>query len=149
MIDFAAWACATLLVLLTVSIHYEVMSTVSDRIVPWAQRHFHGRRMIAIAVAALMAGHIAEVWVWALAYIASLNAHGFGALTGDFDGGFNSFLYFSAVCYTSLGDNGIRPEGAVRALAAAETLTGMMMIGWSASFTYLKMEQIWKRPRGE
>jgi hypothetical protein len=142
--DFIAWGAAALLVLITVSIHYEAMLTVSDHFIPWAQRHFHGRRVIAFAIAALMMGHIIEIWLWAAAYAVMAHANGFGTFKGTFDHGFHSYLYMSAVNYTSLGDNGIRPEGAVRTLVATETLVGMLMIAWSASFTYLKMEQIWK-----
>jgi len=49
-----------------------------------------------------------------------------------------------AVNYTSLGYGDIHPIGSMRAVAVTEALTGLMMIGWSASFTYLKMEQIWQ-----
>ena len=145
MADFIAWGAAALLVLISVSIHYEAMLAVSDRFIPWANRYFHGRRVIAFAIAALMMGHIVEIWLWAAACAVMAHIPGYGTFKGTFDHGFHSYLYMSAVNYTSLGDGGIRPEGAVRTLVAAETLTGMLMIAWSASFTYLKMEQIWRR----
>lgn len=144
MIDFIAWGVAALLVLATVSIHYEAMLVVSDRFMPWAQRHFHGRRVISFVIVALMAAHVVEIWLWAAACAATAHTPGFGTFTGTFDHGFHSYLYMSAVNYTSLGDNAITPSGAVRTLVAGETLTGMLMIAWSASFTFLKMEQVWK-----
>jgi hypothetical protein len=146
-IDFITWGIAGVLVLLTVLIHYEAMLAVSDRIVPWAQHHYRGRRVVAFSIAALMLGHIIEIWLWAIAAMVLLHFPDFGAYSGNFDHTLNSFLYISTVDYTSLGDNNIRPIGAIRALAATETLIGMLMLGWSASFTYLKMEQIWKGPR--
>ena len=142
-----AWALAGFLIVVTVVVHYEVMLTVSDHVVPVVLRHSRGRMAIAVAVAALMVGHILEIWIFALTYIGVMQISAFGTIAGDFDGGFNSFLYFSAVNYTSLGDNGLHPEGAIRNIAAAETLAGLMMTAWSASFAYLKMEQIWQTHR--
>ena len=68
----------------------------------------------------------------------------FGGFGGSFGGNVSDFLYFSAVNYTSLGYGDIHPLGSIRAIAVTEALTGLMMIAWSASFTYLKMEQIWQ-----
>ena len=31
-----------------------------------------------------------------------------------------------------------------RLIAGVEALTGLLMIGWSASFTYLEMERFWR-----
>jgi hypothetical protein len=149
MLDIAAWVIAALVIIFTVSIHYETMLTISDRVIPWAQRRFHGRRVMALAIAALMIGHIVEIWLFAMTFLLMYKAPGFGIISGGFDGSLNSFLYFSTVNYTSLADNHLHPEGPLRNVAASETLDGMMMIAWSASFTYLKMEQIWKGRKGE
>jgi hypothetical protein len=146
-ISVVAWGFAALLIIFTVSIHYETMLMVSDRIIPWAQHRFHGRRVMAISIAALMLGHIVEIWLFAMAFVIMLHMPGFGAIAGGFDGSFDSVLYFSTVNYTSLADSHMHPEGPLRNIAASETLDGMMMIAWSASFTYLKMEQIWKEHR--
>jgi len=35
------------------------------------------------------------------------------------------------------------PIANVRLIAGVEALTGLMLIGWSASFTYLAMEKFW------
>ena len=149
MIEILAWGLGCLLVIITVSIHYEVMQLVSDQVIPWATHKFHSRRVIAVAIAALMFGHITEIWVWAIAYGLTTNINGFGIITGSLGSGFNDLLYFSAVSFTSLGDNNLHPEGAIRCLTASETLAGLMMTAWSASFTYLKMEEIWKRHKGK
>ena len=37
----------------------------------------------------------------------------------------------------------VYPLGGLRLMAGIETVTGLMMIGWSASFTYLTMEKFW------
>ena len=147
MTDIIAWAFSGLFIILTVSLHYEMMLMVSDRLVPWAQKHLHGRRVVAISVLALILAHIFAIWLFALGYMVALHFPIFGSMTGDFDGSFNSLLYVSSSQYTSLGASDIQILGALRALASAETLTGLVMITWSASFTYLKMEQIWQHHR--
>ena len=56
---------------------------------------------------------------------------------------FVDYLYFSTATYTSLGYGDIYPLGGLRLMAGIETITGLMMIAWSASFTYLTMEKFW------
>jgi len=97
-----------------------------------------------LSMIALMVGHVVEIWLFAATLLAMSRLQWFGGFAGAFDGGFGDFLYFSAVNYTSLGYGDIHPIGSMRAVAVTEALTGLMMIGWSASFTYLKMEQIWQ-----
>ena len=36
------------------------------------------------------------------------------------------------------------PLGAIRFLAGTESLTGFLLITWSASFTCLEMQRFWK-----
>lgn len=59
------------------------------------------------------------------------------------DASFSASLYFSAETYTSLGFGDLTPNGPVRLLAGVEALNGLLLIGWSASFTYLCMERFW------
>jgi Ion channel len=55
-------------------------------------------------------------------------------------------LYFSVETFTSTGFGDILPSGPVRMVAGAEALNGLLLIGWSASFTYLAMERFWAPP---
>jgi hypothetical protein len=52
-------------------------------------------------------------------------------------------LYFSAETYSSLGYGDIVPGGDLRLLAGVEVLNGLLLIGWSASYTYIAMERFW------
>jgi hypothetical protein len=54
-------------------------------------------------------------------------------------------LYFSAETFTSLGFGDVTPVGPIRLLAGLEALNGLLLIGWSASFTYIAMERFWER----
>jgi hypothetical protein len=52
-------------------------------------------------------------------------------------------MYFSAITYTTVGYGDLVPLGALRFLAAVESLAGFVLVSWSASFTYLVMERFW------
>ena len=114
MMDFAGWAIAAALIVLTIGLHYEVMRFASDVVMPWAFRNFHSRRIMMVLIMTLILGHIAEIWLFALAMFVMNFSPVLGHLTGTFDGalGFNIFVYFSAANYTSLGYGDIMPHGA-------------------------------------
>ncbi|MGE3623963.1 MAG: ion channel [Bdellovibrionales bacterium] len=143
LLDVVGWLIAAVLVGMTIGLHYEIIKLASDVIVPWSLKRFHDRRAMMLLTVTLMAGHICEIWIFAGAMFGLSYFPAFGSLTGNHEPTFNSFLYFSAVSYTSTGYGDILPVGPLRALAVSEALTGLLMIAWSASFTYLKMEQIW------
>jgi hypothetical protein len=147
MIEDLVWLFSAVMVIVTVSLHYEVMTFVSDKVIPWAQKRVHSRRVMAYAIGGLLLGHIIEIWLFALVMRTLVYFPLFGSVQGDFGSSWEDFLYLSAVNYTSLGDNVIHVVGPTRALTATESLAGMMMIAWSASFAYLKMEMIWERRR--
>ena len=54
-------------------------------------------------------------------------------------------LYYSVTVYTTLGFGDIVADGPVRILAGTEALVGLVLITWSASFTFLKMQIYWGR----
>ena len=51
--------------------------------------------------------------------------------------------------YTTLGIGDLHPTGATRLIASVDSLNGLVLIGWSASFTYLTMEEFWGRGGSE
>jgi hypothetical protein len=144
-----AMIVATVLVLVTILIHYEVLRITSDHLVdlPIPPR----ARIIAVVVAAF-AAHTAEVWLYGIAYWISIGIFGLGGFGGQAVSGFEDSLYFSAVTYTSLGLGDYYPTRGLRLIAGVEALNGLLLIGWSASFTYLAMERYWPlhraKPRG-
>ena len=52
-------------------------------------------------------------------------------------------MYFSIVNYTSLGYGDLVPVGSLRILCGVEALTGLVLIDWTASFTYVEMQRYW------
>ena len=53
------------------------------------------------------------------------------------------YFYFSATTYTTLGVGDVFVRGPIRVVSGIQSLTGLVMIAWSATFTYLHMERFW------
>ena len=131
----------TILVALTILVHYEVLRLASV-LIP-EERRVRPRGRVVLVVFACFAAHTIEVWLFALAYYLFVDVLGLGSFGGAHDGTFVDNIYFSAVSYTSLGFGDVYPIDNVRLISGAESLVGLLMIGWSASFTYLAMEKFW------
>ena len=86
-----------------------------------------------------------EVWIFALGFYGLLGMGGFGKLAGAFDGSLLDCVYFSFTNYTTLGIGDIQPLGNLRFLAGLESLTGFLLITWTASFMFVEMSRNWKQ----
>ncbi|GAB2901781.1 ion channel [Microbulbifer echini] len=135
-----AFAVNCILVATVVLIHHEVLNALVH-----LGRWLHVRHNLAIVVGvfgALLA-HIAEIWLFAYGYYFMVNSPYFGTLEGNFSGSLLDCAYFSFTTYTSLGFGDIEPLGHLRFTAGLEALTGLVMITWTASFMFLKMQRFW------
>lgn len=133
---------ATLLaVIACVVIHYEALSFLTVRL-----RHIQmrPRPRILLLIFAILLTHVAEIWLFGGVYYVLTTTAGHGGLLASHPVGFFDSIYFSAVCYTTLGLGDIVPYGAIRFLVGTETLTGFVLITWSASFTFVEMERFWR-----
>ena len=96
--------------------------------------------------------HIFGIWLYGLSYFLVENYTSFGRIVGasrEYGISYESFmdcLYFSSATYTSLGLGDLVPTHDMRMLVGAEVLNGLVMIGWTISFTYLTMEKFWQQP---
>ena len=131
---------ATILVVATILVHYEVLRLISDHLLDLP---LLPRSRILLVVILVFVAHTAEVWMYAIAYWASIELFGLGGFGGQTVAGFEDSLYFSVVTYTSLGLGDYFPTRALRLIAGVEALNGLILIGWSASFTYIAMEKYW------
>lgn len=129
-----------LLVALSAFVHYEVLRLCNGYL---PRMHWiAGRARLLVAIGAAFCSHLAHIALFAGAYWL-LQDTTLGSLRGQFHNVGTAFLYFSAETYTSLGFGDVYPVGAMRLIAGMEALTGLLMIGWSASFTYLEMSRHW------
>ena len=131
---------AALLVILSTLTHYEVLRFLSVYVPRIRIRP--RRRLLAVLFGAFF-GHMLQIGFYALSYYYLRDHYGLGNFGGKFADNFSSYLYFSAETYTSIGLGDIYPMGTLRLITGIEALNGLLLIGWSASFTYLAMQKFW------
>lgn len=126
-------------ILLVVIIHYEVLTHLSEH---HFKRNWHHRLLLPVGVLIVIFTHVVEVWVFGLAYYLAFAAGGVGDIAGEFTYQLLDCVYFSFVNYTTLGYGDLVPTGHIRFIAGTEALVGLVLITWSASFTYLELQRI-------
>jgi hypothetical protein len=136
---FVVILTSTLLILLSVLFHYEVLKGITRLLA----RPRHGPRVrILYLVLGLNILHTIEILVFASGYKV-LTHFGLGLLSNMPSEHFYYYFYYSAVTYTTLGFGDIIPLGPLKILTAMEALIGLGFITWSASFTFLEMQKLW------
>jgi len=70
-------------------------------------------------------------------------AEAWGHLEGNFTGSLMDCVYFSFTTFTTLGFGDITPLGDLRYLVGIESLTGLVLITWTASFLFFEMQRFW------
>lgn len=131
------------LVAVVLIIHYDAMRLISL----WMKR-FHSlapRPRMLLAMGGIFVAHMAEIVVFAVGYLVLHRYERFGDFAGEAakPENFGEYLYFSTITYTSLGFGDVYPTGGLRMVAGIESLIGLLLIAWSASFTYLLMVDLW------
>jgi hypothetical protein len=53
-------------------------------------------------------------------------------------------VYLSTATFTTVGYGDLIPQGPLRLLLGIESLSGFLLVTWSASFTYLEMQRNWR-----
>lgn len=125
---------------LAVMIHYEFLHQITLMLPRVKLRH---RFRIVLGVFLALTAHAVEVWIFATSFYLMHHAEGWGHLQGNFGGSLLDCVYFSFTTYTTLGTGDIEPIGDLRYLTGLESLTGLLLITWTASFLYLEMTRYW------
>ncbi len=141
-----AWIITVILVILTVVIHYEALRLLSDHL-EQLRLPFRPRLRLVIIMLAIVLVHIVEMLLFATGLFLGSNVFGLGQIGGVAEGTVGDFIYFSVTNYTTLGVGDIYPTGELRVIAGIESLVGLLMITWSASFTFIYMERFWRLGR--
>lgn len=132
-------ACLVLVVLTTL-MHYEALRGLSAllprlRVAP--------RARLIVVILATFTAHALEIALYAAVVYALTHGLRAGTLGTAGAPAWTTVLYFSAETYTSLGYGDVVPQGALRALSGVEALNGLLLIGWTASYTYVAMQHFW------
>lgn len=148
LVSTVPYVVSVMLVLITSLVFYEIARVTAARLPRWA---VHPHLIASAAIILLFFCHGFSIVAYATVYFALqtwMPALGMlvspEAFPGEYDGGFEATLYYSAATYTSLGYGDIVPQGRLRILSAAEALNGLVLIGWSASFGYILMKEFWE-----
>ncbi len=129
-------------VAVVVLIHYEALNLLA---ISRLRSRAHHRLRIVLDVFGVLLAHCLEIWIFAAVYYWLMQVGGFGGLellTGSVIE-FADCLYYSFTTYTTLGYGDVVPIGQLRYLAGIESLTGLVLITWSASFLFLQMQRHW------
>ncbi len=137
----ACLACV-MLVLLTTLLHYEALRAISAML---PHLHMAPRARLIIVILGTFAAHALEIALYAAAIHLLVHGLAVGMLGPAGGPAWTTALYFSAETYTSLGYGDVVPQGALRALAGVEALNGLLLIGWTTSYTFVAMQNFWGR----
>jgi Ion channel len=106
---------------------------------------FHGIHPITIVFSLLfiVIAHLFEILIYATALniMHSYDMITFSINTPDF----TDMVYFSGTTYTTVGYGDIVLIGEGRIVSVIESLMGLVLIAWTASFTYYEMNRKWTR----
>ena len=130
---------------LSVMIHYDGLLFVSRNL-----QRLGGTRHIKVlyGIVSMLGMHVAEIWIFGVTLWLLLKWPACGHIltttltTGGL--GLLDAVYFSAMTYSTVGFGDVLPIGPIRLLAGTEGLIDLLLIGWSASFSYLEMERFWQ-----
>ncbi len=130
------------IITLAVLVHYEFLYQISIAIPIMKIKH---RFRIVFGVFGALIAHSIEIWLFSIAYYLLQQDRQWGYLEGNFDGSFMDCVYFSYTTFTTLGFGDIEAFGDIRHLVGLESLTGLLLITWTASFLYYEMQRYWDR----
>ncbi len=85
-----------------------------------------------------------EAVLFSTGYWLGADVLGIGELKGMHDHGAAAYVYFSLETFTTQSIGDIIPMGQLRLVASVQPLVGLMLIGWSTSFTFLVMRRDWR-----
>ena len=130
------------IIALAVLIHYEFLYRITSIIPKMRIKH---RFRIVFGVFGALIAHSIEIMLFSMAYYLLPQFEQWGYLKGNFDGSLLDCIYFSYTTFTTLGVGDIVPYGQIRHLVGLESLTGLLLITWTASFLYYEMQRYWDR----
>ena len=102
------------------------------------------RPIMFIMITGIFIAHATAILIYAILYWVLIHYGGLADLSGNVLDHFPTYLYFSATSYSSLGVGDIFPVGGLRFLTGVEAVNGLILITWSAAFTYFSIQKMWE-----
>lgn len=144
MANLLALALSLLLIAGAVLIHYRALRALSD----WQDRSqlSHNAKVLSI-IFGLIAAHALEALLFAGGYWLGVHVLHIGSFVGEARVNHAQLFYFSIETFTTQGVGDVYAAGPLRLVASLEPLVGLILIGWSTSFTFLVMGLDWRLGR--
>ena len=139
---WAAVGITLIVVSVTVGLHYEVLQRLSQRVNVW--HSIQPRLRILVLIVSILILHVVEIWLFGVGLYSIIWFPDLGHVSGVEQFNLLEAVYLSATTYSTVGYGDLFPHGPIRFLLGMEALVGLVMITWSASFTYLEMQRFWK-----
>jgi succinate dehydrogenase hydrophobic anchor subunit len=100
------------------------------------------RKIMLTMVTGIILAHATSILIYAVIYWALIHFGLFSDLSGNIIDHFPTYIYFSATTYSSLGVGDVFPTDGLRFLAGMEAINGLILITWSAAFTYFSIQKM-------
>jgi hypothetical protein len=132
---------SVILVIVITGIHLMMLRFIF-RFIPRLKVRWSLRMAVVVLIAIFT--HIIEITLFAAVMYLLVTQGGHGYLEGQDVFVFSDYIYYTAVTYTTIGYGDITPEGTLRFYVAILSLTGLVMIAWTASGFYVIMQRHWE-----
>lgn len=130
-----------LMVALSVGLHDAVLDRLNRGM---SRSHPAARARMMILILLILVAHSVEIWIFGVGTWLVAGIPGTGAVEGADPLELLDAVYLSAVSFTTVGYGDLAPQGHLRLIMGTEALTGLVLITWSASFTFLEMQRYWR-----
>jgi hypothetical protein len=129
------------LVGLVVGLHYEALGRFNE----WLPKlRLPARAHVLVLIVGLLVVHMIEIWIFGVALFEVARWPQLGRVGGVDELRLLDAVYLSTVTFTTVGYGDLIPQGPLRLLLGIESLSGFVLVTWSASFTYLEMQRNWR-----
>ena len=125
----------------TVLIHYEGLHLVSRGL--GNSKSVYSQTKVLTTILWIFAIHLIEIALYAVGFWFADIVVDIGSFQGTHEMGLFPYFYFSAESYSTLGLGDLYPVGPLRLIASIEPINGLLLLGWSTSFTFLCMSRYW------
>jgi hypothetical protein len=103
----------------------------------------HPRLGVLAVVMICLALHVIEIGLYASGFDIADTVFGAGKFNDERNLDALAYFYYAAITFTAVGYGDILPTGDIRLLAVAESLNGLLLIGWSGAYTFIAMQKLW------
>lgn len=140
MSDLYTLILALVLIATAVLVHFQALRGLSY----WQNRiATTGHIKILMVIFGLIAAHVVEAMMFALGFWVGVRWLHLGTFVGSAEPSVAQMFHFSIETFTTQGVGGTYIQGPLRLVASLEPLAGLILIGWSVSFTFLIMGLDW------